>query len=53
VGQHAIGAAARTDLVEEDQTEPLARAQYRSLRRLAILPDATAVHDVLRALVTS
>lgn len=43
-GSLLVGAAARTDLVEEDQTEPLARAQYRSLRRLATLPDATAVH---------
>jgi hydroxyacylglutathione hydrolase len=43
-GSLLVGAAARTDLVAPDQTEPLARAQYRSLRRLATLPDATAVY---------
>jgi hydroxyacylglutathione hydrolase len=43
-GSLLVGAAARTDLVEAGQAEPLARAQYRSLRRLATLPDATAVH---------
>lgn len=42
-GSLIVGAAARTDLVSPDQTEGLARAQFRSLRRLAMLPDATAV----------
>jgi glyoxylase-like metal-dependent hydrolase (beta-lactamase superfamily II) len=42
-GSLIVGAAARTDLVAADRTEELARAQYRSLRRLAKLPDATAV----------
>ena len=42
-GSLLVGAAARTDLVAPEQTEPLARAQYASLRRLATLPDATAV----------
>lgn len=42
-GSLIVGAAARTDLVGSDRTEELARAQYRSLRRLAALPDATAV----------
>jgi hydroxyacylglutathione hydrolase len=43
-GSLLVAAAARTDLVDPDQTEPLARAQHRSLRRLATLPDATAVY---------
>ncbi|WP_433258080.1 MBL fold metallo-hydrolase [Streptosporangium sp. CA-135522] len=42
-GSLIVGAAARTDLLGPEQTEPLARAQHRSLRRLAALPDATAV----------
>lgn len=42
-GSLIVGGAARTDLVGPEQTESLARAQYRSLRRLAGLPDATAV----------
>jgi glyoxylase-like metal-dependent hydrolase (beta-lactamase superfamily II)/rhodanese-related sulfurtransferase len=42
-GSLIVGAAARTDLVSPEQTEPLARAQYASLRRLAALPDATPV----------
>lgn len=42
-GSLIVGAAARTDLVGADHTEDLARAQYRSLRRLAQLPDQTAV----------
>jgi glyoxylase-like metal-dependent hydrolase (beta-lactamase superfamily II)/rhodanese-related sulfurtransferase len=42
-GSLLVGAAARTDLVSPEQTEPLARAQYASLRRLAALPDQTAV----------
>lgn len=42
-GSLLVGAAARTDLVHPDRTEELARKQYRSLRRLVELPDATAV----------
>jgi glyoxylase-like metal-dependent hydrolase (beta-lactamase superfamily II)/rhodanese-related sulfurtransferase len=42
-GSLLVGAAARTDLVSPEQTEPLARAQYASLRRLTTLPDGTAV----------
>jgi glyoxylase-like metal-dependent hydrolase (beta-lactamase superfamily II)/rhodanese-related sulfurtransferase len=42
-GSLIVGSAARTDLFGASQTEELARAQYRSLRRLATLPDATAV----------
>jgi hydroxyacylglutathione hydrolase len=37
-GSLIVGAAARTDLVSPDSTQELARAQYRSLRRLAELP---------------
>jgi glyoxylase-like metal-dependent hydrolase (beta-lactamase superfamily II) len=42
-GSLIVGAAARTDLVSPGRTVELARAQYRSLRRLAELDDATAV----------
>jgi glyoxylase-like metal-dependent hydrolase (beta-lactamase superfamily II)/rhodanese-related sulfurtransferase len=42
-GSLIVGSAARTDLLGPDQTEPLARAQYHSLRRIAALPDATPV----------
>lgn len=42
-GSLIVGAAARTDLLGADRTGELARAQYRSIRRLATLPDATAV----------
>ncbi|ALO12480.1 Beta-lactamase domain protein [Streptomyces venezuelae] len=42
-GSLIVGSAARTDLLGPDRAEELARAQYRSLRRLAELPDATAV----------
>jgi hydroxyacylglutathione hydrolase len=42
-GSLIVGGAARTDLVGLDQTEELTRAQYRSLRRLAELPDETPV----------
>ncbi|CCK28674.1 beta-lactamase domain protein [Streptomyces davaonensis JCM 4913] len=42
-GSLIVGSAARTDLLGADRTEELARAQYRSLRRLADLPDRTAV----------
>jgi hydroxyacylglutathione hydrolase len=42
-GSLIVGAAARTDLLGPTRTDELARAQYRSLRRLATLPDDTAV----------
>ncbi|MGR6913096.1 MBL fold metallo-hydrolase [[Actinomadura] parvosata] len=42
-GSLIVGAAARTDLAGPEHTEPLARAQYRSLRRLAGLPDETEI----------
>lgn len=42
-GSLIVGAAARTDLMGAELTEPLARAQFRSLRRLADLPDHTLV----------
>ena len=42
-GSLIVGSAARTDLVDPDRTEELARAQYRSLRRLAELEDSVVV----------
>ncbi|MGY1642631.1 rhodanese-like domain-containing protein [Geodermatophilus sp. SYSU D00703] len=42
-GSLIVGAAARTDLVDPERTEELARAQYASLRRLATLPHDVAV----------
>lgn len=42
-GSLIVGSAARTDLVSPDRTEELARAQYRSLHRLARLDDQVAV----------
>ncbi|UYQ60428.1 MBL fold metallo-hydrolase [Streptomyces peucetius] len=42
-GSLIVGSAARTDLLGADRTEELARAQYRSLKRLTALPDETAV----------
>lgn len=42
-GSLLVGSAGRTDLSGAAHTEELARAQYRSLRRLALLPDATLV----------
>lgn len=42
-GSLIVGSAARTDLVAPERTEELARAQYRSLRRLADLRDDVAV----------
>lgn len=42
-GSLIVGSAARTDLVDPDRTVELARAQYRSLRRLAQLSDDVAV----------
>jgi hydroxyacylglutathione hydrolase len=38
-GSLIVGSAARTDLASPDRTEELARAQYRSLQRLAMLDD--------------
>jgi hydroxyacylglutathione hydrolase len=42
-GSLIVGSAARTDLVSDDRTEELARAQYASLHRLAALPARTQV----------
>lgn len=42
-GSLIVGSAARTDLLGEERTEELARAQYHSLRRLITLPDHTPV----------
>jgi hydroxyacylglutathione hydrolase len=43
-GSLILGGAARTDLLGPERTEALARAQHASVRRLARLPDATALH---------
>jgi hydroxyacylglutathione hydrolase len=43
-GSLILGGAARTDLLGADHTDELARAQFRSVRRLATLPDQTALH---------
>ena len=42
-GSLIVGSAARTDLLGADRADELAHAQYRSLQRLAQLPDPTAV----------
>ncbi len=42
-GSLLVGAVARTDLVDPDRAEELARAQYRSVQRLLALPDDTPV----------
>lgn len=42
-GSLIVGSAARTDLVSPERTEELARAQYRSLQRLAKLDGDVAV----------
>ncbi|MFF0062095.1 MBL fold metallo-hydrolase [Streptomyces sp. NPDC005279] len=42
-GSLLVGGAGRTDLSGDEHTEELARAQFRSLRRLSLLPDATRV----------
>jgi rhodanese-related sulfurtransferase len=42
-GSLIVGSAARTDLLGASRAAELARAQYRSLRRLATLPPATPV----------
>jgi hydroxyacylglutathione hydrolase len=44
-GSMLFGTVGRTDLIDPAQTEELARAQYRSVRKLAqVLPDEVAVH---------
>jgi len=43
-GSLILGGAARTDLLGADHTDELARAQFRSVRGLATLPDQTALH---------
>ena len=44
-GSMLFGAVGRTDLIGAEQTEPLTRAQYRSVRRLAgELPDEVSVY---------
>ncbi|MEO3761152.1 rhodanese-like domain-containing protein [Mycobacterium sp. B14F4] len=42
-GSLIVGSAARTDLVSEERTDELTRAQYASLRRLAELPGEVGV----------
>ncbi len=42
-GSLIVGSAARTDLLGAEGAEELARAQYTSLRRLALLPPDTAL----------
>ncbi|MEV7613816.1 MBL fold metallo-hydrolase [Streptomyces sp. NPDC089799] len=42
-GSMLVGNTGRTDLAGDDLTERLARAQYRTVRRLALLPDPTRV----------
>ena len=42
-GSLIVGAAARTDLVDPDRIEELARAQYKSVQRLLTLPDDVAL----------
>jgi hydroxyacylglutathione hydrolase len=42
-GSMLFGSAGRTDLSGESQTVPLARRQYRTLQKLAHLPDDVAV----------
>ncbi|WIM92626.1 MBL fold metallo-hydrolase [Actinoplanes oblitus] len=42
-GSLIVGSAARTDLLGDDRTAELTRAQYASVHRLATLPDATHV----------
>lgn len=43
-GSLMVGGAGRTDLVGPDRTDGLTRDQFRSLRRLASLPDHVAVY---------
>jgi hydroxyacylglutathione hydrolase len=43
-GSLILGGAARTDLLGPERTRDLAHAQFHSLRRLATLPDETALY---------
>jgi len=43
-GSMLYGTVGRTDLVESSMTEDLTRAQFRSVRALAALPDQVSVH---------
>jgi hydroxyacylglutathione hydrolase len=43
-GALLVGTVARTDLISPDQSVPLARAAYRSLRQLLVLPDELPVY---------
>ena len=43
-GSLILGGAARTDLLGPEHTVELAHAQFRSLRRLAALPDETSLY---------
>ncbi len=44
-GSMLYGTVGRTDLVSDNDTEPLTRAQFRSVRRLAdVLPEQASVH---------
>ncbi|HEX5950500.1 MAG TPA: MBL fold metallo-hydrolase, partial [Actinomycetota bacterium] len=42
-GSLIVGSAGRTDLLGEDRTDELTRAQYRSMRRFAEMPGGTLV----------
>lgn len=42
-GSLLVGSSGRTDLLGDEQTAPLTRAQYHTLKRLAALPAATTV----------
>ena len=42
-GSLIVGSAARTDLISDDRTDELTRAQYASLHRLATLPGTVEV----------
>jgi len=42
-GSLIVGSAARTDLIDPERTEELARSQYRSVQHLLELPDEVAV----------
>jgi hydroxyacylglutathione hydrolase len=42
-GSLLVGSSGRTDLLGDEPTEPLTRAQYHTLKRLAALPAATTV----------
>ena len=42
-GSLIVGSSGRTDLLGDEHTQPLTRAQYHTLKRLATLPAATRV----------